>query len=117
MIFEGLHVSYVAIAKSSTDKSRPSSADVVNEVVNVCNNLLGCSITPENMSSANFMSTKFGNNIKARKAPAVIVHFIRRVQSDKVFTARLKLSDFNKKNAKKIYINEELTVEMRQLLG
>ena len=117
LILEGLNVSYAAIAKSSTDKGQPSSADVVNEVVNVCNNLLGGSITSEDISSANVMSAKLGNNNKALKAPAVIVRFTRRVQRDKVFTARLKLSDFNKNNAKKVYISKDLTAEMRQLLG
>ena len=116
LIFEGLNVFYAAIAKSSTDKGQTSSADAVNEVVNVYNNLLGCSITPEDKSSANIMSAKLGNNNKAQKAPAVIVRFTHRVQRDKVFTAHLKLSDLNKNNAK-IYINKNLTVEMRQLLG
>ena len=117
LIFEGLNISHAVIAKSSTDKGQPSSADVVNEVVNVCNNLLGCSITPEDISSANIMSAKLGNNIKARKTPAVIVCITRRVQREKVFTALLKLSDFHKSNAEKIYINEDFTVEMCQLLG
>ena len=63
------------------------------------------------------MSAKLGNNNKARKAPAVIVRFTHRVLRDKIFTARLNLSDFNKNNAKKIFINEDLTVEKRQLLG
>ena len=75
-IFEGLNVSYAAIDKSSTDnKGQPSAANVVNEVVSVCNNLLGCSITLEDISSANVLSAKLGSNSKARKAPAVIVRF------------------------------------------
>ena len=58
VIFEGPNVSYAAIAEFSTDKGQPLFADVVNKVESVCNNLLGCSITPEDISSANFMSAK-----------------------------------------------------------
>jgi hypothetical protein len=81
--------------------------------VKLCNETLEVPITSQDISAA-FPLVKGTVTV-----PSVsLVRFVRQVDRDKVFLAKRKLSERNGiPSAKKVYINEDLPVDSRKLLG
>ncbi len=109
LIFSGLAVNAADIAGEEN-----TSSSLVQRVVQVCKEQLGCDVSALDISSA------YTIPIKQRGASnggnrLVAVRFTRRFVRDEVYAARSKLAMHNRSTSSKIFINEDLSPASRKL--
>jgi hypothetical protein len=110
LIFSGIAVTAADLAGDEN-----SSTNLVQRVVQICNDHLDCKVNPIDISSAYVVPVK-------RSSPAggnrlVAVRFTRRLVRDDVYAARARLAAHNKRTPapSRIFINEDLSLESRKL--
>ena len=94
--------------------SDPKSEDT-NAVVKSVGDLMGISVTDNDISVSHRMPQSKRYKGKQRGPPAIIAKFTRRVTKDKFYGARSNLHGFTVRNS--IYISESLTDINRELLN
>jgi hypothetical protein len=92
-----------------------TSSRLVQRVVDVCTNQLGCNVNTSNISSAFVIPVKQHGAVVAGTKPLVAVRFTRRITQDEIYAARSKLATHNRNATLKIFINEDLSPASRKL--
>jgi hypothetical protein len=109
LLFSGLNLTFANVSGPPEE----SADNLVQQIVTVCNDQLGCNLHASDISAAYTLPA--GNNPTSQRQ--VLVKFIRRRDRDAVYKARTRLKTYNRDNAKKIYINEDLPSVTRSLFG
>ena len=115
LIITGIDASIGEVASSAVGprSGAESHGTTIAKVVSFCNDVLGVSISAEDLSVA--------HRLKSRHSPSkppIFVRFLRRTIRDEVYGARLKLKESNasKVVADRVYINEDLVGCYQKLL-
>jgi hypothetical protein len=110
LVFAGLTVTVADVAGDENTSSR-----LVQRVVDVCTNQLGCNVSANDISSAYVIPVKRRGVTVAGNKPLVAVRFTRRIIRDEIYAARSKLATHNRNATSKVKINEDLSPASRKL--
>jgi hypothetical protein len=115
LIFTGLETSFADLVDGESTSSR-----MVQQVVRLCQEKLGCEIHPSDISAVQLIPIKTrsgsaqGGSQNQRMA---VVRFTRRVVRDNIYAARMKLKTRNQFGQGAIFINEDLTADLRKIFS
>jgi hypothetical protein len=111
LLFSGLDL---PVADAIADEN--TSSRLVQKVLSVCNDQLGCDVKIEDISLAYAIPLKRNVPPRPNMRRQVVVKFTRRVVRDNVYMARFKLKNFNNA-ASAIFINEDLATDVQKLFA
>ncbi len=112
VIITGLEI---ASADAVADGS--SSSRLVQQVITLCNDQLGCNVKTEDISYAYTISLKRNAPLRPNATRQVVVKFTHRSVRDNIFAARTKLKDYNSNTAAQVFINEDLATDSQKLFA
>ena len=94
-------------------KEENTSTNIIQQVVKICNDQLGCEVKLENILLAYVIQIR--RNTTPDTPRLVVARFTRHVIQDKVYAMRSYLAGYNRTAASKIYMNEDLTNSSQKL--
>lgn len=116
LVISGLKLAAADIAGSG---EMSSSTRLVDQVVKLCVDQLGCDVGRNDISCAYLVGSRAHNhsngNVNANKL--VVVRFVRRSIRDDVYAAKSQLKAFNRATGEKIYINKDLPQALQKLFN
>lgn len=113
LIISGLPLSYAEAATShDNDNLRETTEATIDKVISLCREKLDCDIHQDDISVAHRLPATGTQR-------SVIVKFTKRLVRDRIYRARTKLKDYNKRCPKdsRIFINEDLSPMSRGLFS
>ncbi len=112
LLFTGLE-----IAAADTIASESALSCLVQQVVRLCNEQLGCDVKNEDTSFAQAIPLKRNAPPRPNALRMVVVKFTHRIIRDNVYASRTKLKTYNAAAVSKIFINKDLASVAQKLFA
>lgn len=114
---DNLIISGLELAVADAVGNEDTSSRLVQQVVTLCNNQLGCDVKSEDISFAFAIPLKRNAPLRPNAKRQVVVKFTRRLVRDKIYAARMALKVYNNTATSKIFINEDLATDTQKLFA
>ncbi len=114
---DNLIISGLELAAADAAGNGDTSSRLVQQVVSLCNDRLGCDVKTEDISFAYAIPLKRNVPPRPNAQRQVVVKFTRRHVRDNIYAARMGLKDHNITAASKIFINEDLAADTQKLFA